>query len=107
VYCLLLFAGRLAKATHHAALIFPPLHSLRCFERFALSTFFVYMSRARWRAFSSRRAQAVHLLCSSTRCPMMRPQARAREVAVLSSRSWFWPVSGSACWGVCSYQAGF
>ena len=43
VYCLL-FAGRSAEAIHHAALIFPPLLSLRCFERFALSTFFVSLS---------------------------------------------------------------
>lgn len=69
VYCLLLFAGRSAEANHHAALIFPPLLSLRCFERVALSTFFVYMSYTRWRAFSSLRAQALNLLCSSTRYP--------------------------------------
>ena len=64
-FVLLLSAGRLAQATYHAALNFPPLLSLSCFERFALSTFFVYTLHTRWRAFLSLRASALHLLCSS------------------------------------------
>jgi hypothetical protein len=99
-WCWFVLLLRSAEATYHAALIFPPLHSLRCFERFALSTFFVYMLYTRWRVFSSLRAQAVNLLCSSTRYQMMRPQALARRATALSARFWFWPAPGSACWGV-------
>lgn len=108
-FVLLLSAGRLAQATYHAALNFPPLLSLSCFERFALSTFFVYTLHTRWRAFLSLRASALHLLCSSH---IIGLRARRRQrvgplPTLRASRSGRrWPQAGNACWGVSSYQAG-
>ena len=71
----------------------PPLSFRHCSlcagSSVLLSTFFVYTLRAG--AFLLLRAQAVNLLCSSTRCPITRPQARARGAAARSLRFWFWP----------------
>ena len=75
VYCLLLFAGRSAEAIYHAALIFPPLYSLRCFERFALSTFFVCLPHALARFLVTARpgCESALFVSSSIRYPSDAP----------------------------------
>jgi hypothetical protein len=84
---------------------FPPLLSLSCFERYALSTFFVYTcTRA-----GAPSCHCAHLLCSSH---IIGLRARRRQrvgplPTLRASRSGRRCLqAGNACWGVCSYQAG-